>query len=416
MRPPVNLPHLVVVFDGGSASPLELLSNAEGIAELSFAVPKGSAEVADHLDLLHEIAPVHEFTRGEPLAILEVIGRPDGIVSFADPGIEPAARLAEALSLPSVGSSAARLLRDKFLQRTRLCERGSRGPDFLVPVDGASTPGLGSLEFPAILKPRAGYGSRHTYPIEGPDELLTRLDQLAAQGLPGETFILESILHADADVAGPEWGDYISVESAVVAGAPTHLGVSGRFPITPPFRETGMFFPDNLHEAVRAEAFAEATKAIEALGVQNGLCHTELKLTSEGPTVIEVNGRLGGLVDSLLCQRHPGALIRAAYAIALGRHDVMREELASIDSDAVSYHISLYPKVEGTVVGIRGVEEMGRHPGVEAIRVLKRPGDVVSVDMGTFGETVLMLGTAPTHDEVLRILKTSHTTIGIATT
>ncbi|MFI7590248.1 ATP-grasp domain-containing protein [Micromonospora sp. NPDC049359] len=411
----MKLPHLVVVFDGGSASPLELLSNAEGTAELSFAVPKGSDEVAAHLDLLHEIALVHEFTPGDPLALLDVIGQPDGVVSFADPGIAPAAQLAEALSLPSVGTSAARLLRDKFLQRSRLRAKGARGPDFLVPVDGVSSPGLDSIGFPAIIKPRAGYGSRHTYRVADPGSLRPLLDSLAAQGLPGEAFILESILQGDTTAAGAEWGDYISVESAVIDGSPTHVGVSGRFPITSPFRETGMVFPDNLPDTVRADAYAEATKAIEALGVENGLCHTELKLTPDGPVIIEVNGRLGGLVDSLLCQRSPGALVRAGYAIALGRSDEARNELASIGSDSVSYHISLYPELEGTIAGIRGIEEMARHPGVESIRVLKHPGDVVSIGMGTFGETVLLLGAAATHDDVLRILQASRTTIRIAT-
>ena len=56
--------------------------------------------------------------------------------------------------------------------------------------------------------------------------------------------------------------------------------------------------PDDRQESVRLVA----TAAIHALGITIGVTHTEVKLTPDGPKIIEVNGRLGGSVAPLLAR------------------------------------------------------------------------------------------------------------------
>ncbi len=72
---------------------------------------------------------------------------------------------------------------------------------------------------------------------------------------------------------------YVSVESLVVDGQPFTLGVTGKFPLRPPFREQGQFIPSQLPESEHAAVARLASHAATALGVWRGLVHTEIKLT-----------------------------------------------------------------------------------------------------------------------------------------
>lgn len=157
----------------------------------------------------------------------------------------------------------------------------------------------------------------------------------------------------------------------------------------------------------------EAIRALNALGVQTSLTHTELKLTNDGSVVLEVNGRLGGFVDSLLCQQQPGGLLRAGIGLALGDDTVVQRELAVLRPDRISYQISLHSESDGRITAIQGVQNVRRWGGIDAVRVLRQPGAQVGVDMGTFGETALVLGTGPTHNYVLGTLRYLQDTIRI---
>ena len=54
-----------------------------------------------------------------------------------------------------------------------------------------------------------------------------------------------------------------------------------------------------------------ASMAIKALGVRVGFLHTEIKLTPDGPRIIEVNGRLGGSVAEMAKACHGHRSLRA---------------------------------------------------------------------------------------------------------
>ena len=78
------------------------------------------------------------------------------------------------------------------------------------------------------------------------------------------------------------------------------MAITGRFPLAPPFRETGFFIPATLGAEQKARVLDLAGQTLRALGVEHGAAHTEIKLTAEGLRVIEVNGRIGGGVPEML--------------------------------------------------------------------------------------------------------------------
>ena len=83
------------------------------------------------------------------------------------------------------------------------------------------------------------------------------------------------------------------------AGVPSAVAVTGRMPLAEPFRETGAFLPCVLDSSEQRDVAQMAVIAARALGVRCGCLHTEIKLTGDGPRIIEVNGRVagGGIAD-----------------------------------------------------------------------------------------------------------------------
>ena len=117
--------------------------------------------------------------------------------------------------------------------------------------------------------------------------------------------------------------DYVSVETFVSCGRTSHAAVTGKIALADPFRETGSFIPAHLSADTLNAVLDVASAAVDAIGVTLGAFHTEIKLTPDGPRVIEVNGRLGGgaLPDvfTLACGESPH---RLAGRVALGEEVV----------------------------------------------------------------------------------------------
>src|SRR5205814_5003685 len=134
-------------------------------------------------------------------------------------------------------------------------------------------------------------------------------------GQSSEPFVVEEMLVGRNELP---FGNHVSVECLAQRGRIVAVAVTGKPPLAFPFREQGQFWPSHL-AADEQQAVADlAVAALEALGVTTGLSHTEIKLTADGPRIIEINGRMGGYVNEL-CRRSCGVdLVRTAARLALG--------------------------------------------------------------------------------------------------
>ena len=182
-----------------------------------------------------------------------------------------------------------------------------------------------------------------------------------------EEYVLEEYL-ADAGIVGDDaFGDYVSIESAVAAGVAHHLAVTGKFALDPPYRETGNFMPSGLGPADEAAVVALADDAIRALGVQYGALHTEIKLTPDGPRIIELNARVGGGgIENIFGMAYGHSLQRIFAMTVLGI------ELPVIErqSDRTAYQLFVQcPLAAHRLVGIGGTDEVAALPGCRADRV-----------------------------------------------
>jgi biotin carboxylase len=254
-----------------------------------------------------------------------------------------------------------------------------------------------SVPYPAVLKPRAGAGGRDTFKIENPDQLA----QALAKCDPDEEFILEEWL-PDRAPPGPS-ADLVSVESIVRDGTIEHIAVTGRFPFAPPFRETGLFLPSDLGSAESAAVTALARAAIEAMQVRQGFLHTEVKLTPDGPRIVEVNGRLGGGISGMIARIGGPSLLVWAVRLALGQD--MGPVPILTDSKIAFYYFIVSPPSAVQVATIKGLEDLGTLPGIDEVRLNRQPGDAVDSRESTHqGHVIRIDGMVGSHPELFELI------------
>ncbi|HEX6471101.1 MAG TPA: ATP-grasp domain-containing protein [Streptosporangiaceae bacterium] len=387
---------LAVPYDVGSAAPLEISRVSRTFAPLG-VVLGDSDHAAEMAPLFDELRHVGRAGLGwaERLELL-TRWRPDGIVTFSERMLRPTAAWAKALSLPFHTPETAELVTDKYLQREALAAAGvAPVASSLVTAPESWPAAIARTGLPAVVKPRRGEGSRNTYLVEDAADGRRLVERLLA-GAERE-LVVEELLIGRPE---PCFGDYVSVECACVAGAVHPIAVTGKFALTPPFRESGQFWPAALDPEEEAEVVEVAAAALRALGVTTGLSHTEIKLTADGPRVIEVNGRLGGQVAELARRATGVDLVEVACGIALGE-DV--EVPRAAPGRVYFQHHTLAPRQPCTVVE---VPRPGPLPGIDRFRPFVRAGERLAGGTRT-RELDLLSGDAPDHAAMMRTLATA---------
>ncbi len=159
------------------------------------------------------------------------------------------------------------------------------------------------------------------------------------------------------------------------SGEISHVAVTGRFSLAEPFRETGFFIPAELPQSQLDAVLELATAALRALEVRNGDCHTEIKLTPDGPRVIEVNGRLGGGIPEMLLQASGVPLFELSMRAALDERVVVNH---LVPCRRVGWLFEFQPPTDACrVLSIQGLDRLARLAGVNAVFVNRAPGDEI---------------------------------------
>lgn len=409
-------PPLLAVGYGPRCVPaIQIAEAATGICDLLWLVDLTLAEMVEMAPLLSRFGPVVDISGRDAAKRAASVGAyaPDGITTLLDAWMVELAVVAGELGLAFHSPACAAVLTDKVAQRNALRAAGLDVPRCVTLGAGPARDVIAAVAdevgWPAVLKPRSAQGSRHTFLAKDPVEA-TRL--LGGLGSSRGEMVLEDYLLGDAARVGGPFADYVSVESVVAHGQVSHLAITGRFPPAETFRETGFFMPAALDDSEQHGVLDEASRAIEALGVQTGCLHTEIKLTPDGPRVIEVNGRAGGGVPEML-QRSAGLpLLELVMRVALG-------EPLHVDGPVpmrgVGYRFFLQPPAIATTVGaIDGLDHLADQEGVDTISVHRGPGAALDWRDGSRCHIVAVAGTARDLDELVRIDRFLHDDVSVS--
>lgn len=230
----------------------------------------------------------------------------EAVLNCGELFVEAVGALAEVLHLPGTGGQAARIARNKLLQRLAV---PILAPEWaLVGTRRTVTPEQWSL-YPAVLKPVGRMSSSGVRAVSTAAELASALGHYP----DGETLLIEE------QTSGPEF----SVESLVHCGEIVWAEVTEKRTnedTTQYFTETGHTSPAVGLTAEQHSVLIEANRMLLAsIGFASGMSHAEFRITGERAVLMEVAARPPGDAITKLWQLASGnALEPALVDLALG--------------------------------------------------------------------------------------------------
>lgn len=386
------LPRVVIVYDAASITPMVLAEAASGICRCIWVVDGGDPVMAPLVRLLRRMGDVVDMAGLDDRAIGRAIAphAPSGILTFAEARMPLTASLAARLSLTYHSAATADRLADKYLQRLALGAAGLPGPGvWEVPVPGpdereyagAVRALAARVNYPAVVKPRRGTSSVATARADDSSELIELVEKFGGQegGLLVEEYLTDRVS------SGP-FADDIAVELLAQEGRVWHLATTGKFSHAPPFRGRGCFLPSHVDAATGAELFAVAEAALRAVGITDGIANVDLKLTPEGPRVVEVNGRLGGNVDALIELAGGPSILPLVFRLALGQDMAADAAVARVVQGKwprVGYFAWIQTPMSATrLLGVEGLDDVAGLPHVTSVVRNQRQGDALDWAVG----------------------------------
>nr|WP_302595736.1 ATP-grasp domain-containing protein [uncultured Cellulosilyticum sp.] len=195
---------------------------------------------------------------------------------------------------------------------------------------------INQIEFPIVVKPSNESGSKSVFICKDMQELIDAVECIEHTG---SNFIGQKL---DEEIIVEEYleGLEYSVESYTINNVHTIVAITSKK--TFDCIEIGHMVPAILDKTER-EAIETITKAaLTALDIDYGVTHTEIKLTIDGPKVIEVNGRPGGdHIDELVRAVTGLAMREIALSIAMrGNLEDNQVYPISANSAAIAYAIA----------------------------------------------------------------------------
>jgi carnosine synthase len=342
----------------------------------------------------------------------------DGIATVVELSVPITARLAEALGLPGPSPAAVDRARDKSSTRKALKEAGLPTPAHACITSASDLEAAAAVVgFPAVLKPISGAASLGVKKVVSEADLRIAYDEVdkelrtlvvssgalvkdtgnggvQANNVIGTTFLLEQYLD----------GDEVDVDVVMAEGEWRYAAVSDNGPtLEPYFNETWAVTPSLLPRQKQHELRELAINCVKALGFQDGVFHVELKYTSRGPHLIEVNARMGGgPVHATNLRVWNVNLVDETLLAAAGipsRPDVPRLPLECIANADVNTLRS------GTLKNLAFLEVLKGRDGVVSFSPHVRAGDVVVGPAdGLPTWLVEIVATRPTPEEALSFL------------
>ena len=212
----------------------------------------------------------------------------DGVITAAtDFGVLSAAYVAQEMGLPGLNYEVAQLIKNKYRVRNCLYEHNVDDTEQAYEVNATTDIEelAKNLNYPVMVKPCDGSGSRGASRVDAPEQL-PKACSYAMDGSITHRAEIESF------ITGQEYG----AESIVVEGQIHVLAIMKKWMTEPPYyAELGHAIPCGLPTKIEAKARECVRNAIDALGVNFGSVNMDMLITPGGKVyIVDIGARMGG--------------------------------------------------------------------------------------------------------------------------
>jgi cysteine synthase A len=333
-----------------------------------------------------------------------------GVASTSEFAAPAVAELASWLGLPGNSRTAMETCRNKAALRNVLQAAGIRQPEFGILAEGFDPAEAETVAarvgLPCVVKPVDDSGSNAVLLCANLDEVVEHARSILAvrmnsRGLPTARAVL-----VERYLPGREY----SVEMFGVAGEQVCLGITEKsVGDLPHFVELGHVFPAPLPAADAAQLESAVRAALAATGVDFGATHTELRLTADGPAVIEINPRLaGGMIPELIHRASGVNVLQQQLRAALGLPVQLQPSAHRVAGIGF-----LTADRSGDLLGLAGTAAAGRVPGVERVELTAKPGRPVRPARNAYDRLGYLIATGATAAEARSTLDQARAAITV---
>lgn len=327
--------------------------------------------------------------------------KPNGIITLAsDMPMVTVATVCEELGLTGISLECAYKATNKSLMRKALKKFNVPIPKFyIVNNDVEYRLAISNFNEDFIVKPSDNSGSRGIFKVSDYEEAKLAYEYSRKYSRNGQVLVEEYMI-----------GKEVSVETFTINGATNILAITDKETTgSPYFVETGHLQPsqqsiDNIHKIEDI-----ARRAVEAIGIYNGPSHVEVKLTNEGPKIVEIGARMGGdFITTHLLPLSTGInMVKATINLAVGEPvDIIkkRENVAMIKFIEAS---------KGVIKSIYGIDNAKEFSNIIEVGINKNIGDKIGEIMSSNDRLGYIISCGETFEDAKDAIEKSMKTIEI---
>ena len=274
------------------------------------------------------------------------------IMPINDFGVRTAAYVSAQMGLVGLNPKSAERACDKGLMRQKWLKDGLAIPKFLIVNSFQELKNcIDAIGFPCVLKPTdSGGAARGVSVIRKIEELKWAYD-FALPYTQNSRLIIEEFME----------GVELSVETISVDGKVNVLAIADKE--KPDLRTrvtTGINYSANISDHQKVLVKKLVRDATLSIGIENGMGHTEVMLTQDGPKLIEIGARGGGgHIFHTIIEKVSGINAPVSYAnVLLGR----KPDISHIQSNGAVYR---FFNPNGGI--FRGVKHIGKAKGLNGV-------------------------------------------------
>ena len=294
----------------------------------------------------------------------------DGVIPLNDFGIQTAAYINEKLNLNGIRPHTAEIVTNKAKMRLAWKKNGAPIPNFFISDSiSDSLKKISNLEFPLIVKPAdsRGGGSRGIKVVFDKNDF-------------EEAFYFAQSFYEDKNVVVEECvkGSEHSVEAIVINSKVYILAISEKVKTPYPYRvDKQVIYPATLTQEQKSIILNTVQKAVEGVGLENGVAHIELALTEKGPMLFEIGARPGGGATPQIVEDITGIeYLKLNAKIATGEK-IIESELKPKFCKSAIYHFFIFKPTNSKIKKINGIDKIKKNEYIKDFELFIKENDVI---------------------------------------
>lgn len=332
----------------------------------------------------------------------------DAVLAADDDGAVLAAEAAAALGLAHSPVAAVSAARNKLETRKALRRAGLATPWFeSFSLDDDPAAAAERVRYPCVLKPLSLAASRGVIRADDGEGLAAAWQRLRAILGPGrEARDGPSEILAEGFIPGFE----VALEGLVTRGRPKVLAIFDKpDPLDGPFFEETIYTTPSRHpEATRRQIVTTTAQALEALGLDHGPVHAELRCDGTRAWVLEIAPRsIGGLCSRALAFDDPGGG-RLSLEDLILRH-ALGHPVERVEREPSAAGVMMIPiPSAGILRRVGGARDAARVDGIDEVKITVPPGQAVAPPPEGSRYLGFLFAHAETPESVEAALRESH--------